>query len=135
MSKKVSGWPLIAPKELPEGLPAIEAGDAGKVLTASENGPEWAEASGGGATFVPITMNEAGTMYTAEASYDDVADNIYNGKMVIFMESGVRDAMLGIVTDLSVRTNQFRVSVGFSAGSLTFTAASSTDPLTASTVG
>ena len=33
MSKKVSGWPLIAPRELPEGLPPYSNADIGKVLT------------------------------------------------------------------------------------------------------
>lgn len=32
MSKKVSGWPLIVPRELPEGLPAYTDADADKML-------------------------------------------------------------------------------------------------------
>lgn len=51
MSTKVSGWPLIAPKEIESELPAIAAGDAGKVLTVVEDNSgetpvyktEWAE--------------------------------------------------------------------------------------------
>lgn len=38
MSKKVSGWPLIAPKKIPEELPDIAAADAGKVLTVNDEG-------------------------------------------------------------------------------------------------
>lgn len=42
MSKKVSGWPLIAPKEFPKELPAIGESDAGKVLTVDDGAAAWA---------------------------------------------------------------------------------------------
>lgn len=108
MSKKVSGWPLIAPRGIPEG---------------------------GGAVFVPITMNEAGNTYTAEGSYDDVVQSISSGKMVVFIDSGDRGTTLGIATDYAVRSSQYLVNVLFSMGDLQFTAASSTVPLTATIPG
>lgn len=36
MSKKVSGWPLIVPREIPQELPAYTNSDVGKVLTVAE---------------------------------------------------------------------------------------------------
>lgn len=68
MSKKVSGWPLIAPTEVDTSiLPVIGEGDAGKVLSvnAGETGVEWAEPSGGGSDFLAVNLEISMTSLSA----------------------------------------------------------------------
>lgn len=87
MSKKVSGWPLIVPRELPEGLPAIESGDAGKVLTvnAGETGTEWAEPSGGGGAIKASVRGDA-DMQTGTITYGSCSHS--GTELATAMDSG-----------------------------------------------
>lgn len=96
MSKKVSGWPLIAPRKLPGGLPDIEEGDAGKVLTVGEDGgAEWAAA--GGAEIVELylgSINSSQEYRPAGLTHADFYNLVYDAvhnKKIISLHPGVTE--------------------------------------------
>lgn len=94
------------------GLPAISAGDAGKVLTvnAGETGAEWASPSGGGASLWQVAQTIQALSTTVTTTEDPNEPGSYDGEVVWFPASYLEGSLL-MASDLTITLNNQSLTI------------------------
>lgn len=90
-----------------KGVPAVEAGDAGKVLTATRNGAVWQ-----GLISVTATLTTESNGTWSGATWDMVKDNIQRGKIIKVTIATTGATLYALFTAIGTN-NDFEVTTSY----------------------